>query len=162
MPMFSWIQKRPRVTFRPLSSAIAAQCAAIHAPAFAHAWSATDFEQLLSAENVIADGALDSARGRLVAMVISRRAADEAEVLTLAVASGRRRNGLGRALLATHFGRLSALGIRTLFLEVGADNSAARALYERLGFALVGQRTGYYRQSDGSDVGALILRRDLA
>ncbi len=46
---------------------------------------------------------------------------------------------------------------QTLFLEVGADNPAARALYGSLGFAKVGDRKGYYQGRD-----ALVLRLPLA
>jgi ribosomal-protein-alanine N-acetyltransferase len=44
-----------------------------------------------------------------------------------------------------------------MFLEVGADNPAARALYASLGFTKVGDRKGYYQGRD-----ALVLRLPLA
>ena len=49
-------------------------------------------------------------------------------------------------------------GVRALYLEVRESNSAARALYESLGFEQVGRRRGYY-QYPSED--ALLLRRDL-
>ena len=45
-------------------------------------------------------------------------------------------------------------GARAAFLEVSIGNKAARALYERAGFAPAGRRPRYY--ADGTD--ALVLR----
>jgi ribosomal-protein-alanine N-acetyltransferase len=147
---------------RPLASAMARHCAAIHAPAFAHAWDDAEFEHLLSADNIVADGAFEVPGERLAGIILSRCAAAEAEILTVAVASARRRQGVAKTLLGTHFGRLSRFGAKAVFLEVGTDNAAARALYEGFGFRQVGQRPGYYRNAQGSEIAALILRRDLA
>jgi len=159
--MFWWFQKPVRVVFRPLPSAAAPQCAGLHAPAFAHPWDVAEFEQLLSADNILADGAFEVPGDRLTGMVLSRRAAGEAEILTIAVAAARRRHGIAKALMGAHLGRLSRLGIKALFLEVATDNSAALSLYGGFGFRQVGERKGYYRRADGSAIAAKILRRDL-
>ena len=50
-----------------------------------------------------------------------------------------------------------ALGVRTVYLEVGVRNQPARALYEAIGFEEVGRRRRYY--ANGED--ALILRASL-
>ena len=76
-------------------------------------------------------------------------AADEAELLRLAVDPARRRRGLARELLAAGSDRLAAAGCTTCFLEVRVDNRAAVALYERLGFHRIGHRPAYYH--DGAD-----------
>jgi [ribosomal protein S18]-alanine N-acetyltransferase len=160
--MFSWLQKPPRVVIRPLPGAMSLQCAAIHAPSFAHPWGEAEFEQLLSADNIVADGAFEGAFNRLAGMVLSRRAAEAAEILTIAVMPARRRHGIAKALLRAHFGRLARFGTKTLFLEVATGNEAALALYHGLGFRQVGQRQGYYPNAHGSPLAALILRRDFA
>lgn len=85
-------------------------------------------------------GAGDAVLGFLVA----RRAADEAEILDLAVASGDRNRGVGRALLTAAIERLRREGARRAFLEVRRSNAAARRLYETCGFRVVGSRPGYY------------------
>lgn len=92
------------------------------------------------------------------AMVMARIAADEAEILTLAVLPEQRRQGLARTLLAEAIRQCAAHGATTLFLEVATRNAAARALYAGLGFQEVGRRRGYY--ADGDD--ALTLRLTLA
>lgn len=73
----------------------------------------------------------------------------EAELLRMGVAPALRRRGLGRRLLAGCLAELAAGGRPLCHLEVRAGNRAARALYERLGFAAVGRRRGYY--ADGED-----------
>lgn len=88
-------------------------------------------------------------------MVLARVAADEAEILTLAVDPGMQRRGLGRALLAATLDTAAARGAVTLFLEVAATNGPARALYADSGFGQVGRRPNYY--PGGAD--ALVLRR---
>jgi ribosomal-protein-alanine N-acetyltransferase len=160
--MFWWFQKPVRVAFRPLPSEAAQNCTALHAPAFAHPWDEADFEQLLSADNIVADGAFEVPAERLAGMVLSRAAAEEAEILTIAVATARRRNGIAKALMSAHLGRLSSVGIKAVFLEVATDNNGALALYEGFGFRQVGERKGYYRNANGSAIAARLLRRDLA
>jgi len=91
---------------------------------------------------------------------ITRTAAVEAEILTLAVAPAARGKGLGRALLQAAINRAQLKGAETMFLEVGADNPQALALYAGLGFAKVGTRKAYYStHSGGTD--ALVLRLSL-
>jgi ribosomal-protein-alanine N-acetyltransferase len=89
--------------------------------------------------------------------VLARVAADEAEILTLAVAPGARRQGHGGALLAAAMAQAVARGATVMFLEVAEGNAAARALYAMGGFAEAGRRRRYY--PDGAD--ALVLRREL-
>lgn len=78
-----------------------------------------------------------------------RTAADEAELLRLAVTPEARGKGLGRALVDRGLERLAWEGIRSCFLEVREDNTPARRLYEDAGFTCTGRRRGYYR--DGAD-----------
>ena len=133
--------------------------AALHAASFNRGWSEQEFEQLLTDRNVVADRA---ARGRATAgFILSRRAADEAEILSVAVARSWRGRGLARRLLDLHLRRLAGLGLRTVFLEVDEDNAPARRLYARAGFGEVGRRPGYYAGTGGNTTAALVLRRDL-
>ena len=63
----------------------APQLAALHGEAFRRGWSAEEFERLLVEHNVVADRAMAGAR--LAGFVVSRIAADEAEILSIAVAA---------------------------------------------------------------------------
>ncbi len=89
--------------------------------------------------------------------ILYRVAADEAEVLTLAVSPAFQRRGLGRRLLHAALDCARDLGAVVIFLEVASDNIPALSLYAGASFTQVGCRRGYY--PDGSD--ALVLRRDL-
>ena len=90
-------------------------------------------------------------------LVLARVAADEAEILTLAVIPAARRAGLGAALMAAAMTAAAAQGARTMFLEVAEPNAAARGLYAGLGFNEAGRRRRYY--ASGAD--ALVVRCDL-
>jgi ribosomal-protein-alanine N-acetyltransferase len=157
--MFGWLHRRPASAVRPLVAADCLLCAEIHAEAFAHPWTADDFERLLSAGNTVADGVLAGRRHAIAGFVLSHRAADEAEILSLAVAAAWRRRGCARALLGAHCSRLAGRGVKVLSLEVEANNTAAIELYRQFGFRQAGERKGYYRSAEGTRSNALILRR---
>lgn len=94
--------------------------------------------------------------GEVMGYAVFRRAADEAELLSVAVAPGVRRRGLGRRLVVAGLTRMRQDGARTCYLEVRPANRPARALYRSLGFREVGRRRRYYR--DGSDALVMALR----
>lgn len=135
-----------------------ARLAAIHAEAFAGPddapWSAAAFADLLDQPGVFA---LDSADG----FILMRAVADEAEILTLAVRPAARRAGLGARLVGEGVLAAAARGAARFFLEVAEDNAAARALYEKAGFAEAGRRPGYYAGAGGRRRDALLLALNL-
>jgi ribosomal-protein-alanine N-acetyltransferase len=158
--MFASLFRKPAYTVRAIGPSAAPECARLHAASFAHPWSAAEFETLLAASNAIGDGALG--RGaRLIGFALSRQAAGEAEVLSIAVAKAERRKGIGRALMNRHLARLAAAGVTSVFLEVEPTNADAIGLYRRLGFETVGERKGYYRKPGRAAAPALTLRCDL-
>jgi ribosomal-protein-alanine N-acetyltransferase len=128
--------------------------ATLHAAAFdvAERWDAAAIATLL---------AMPGAFGLHIpgaGFVLARVAADEAEILTLAVTPPARRRGHAGALLGGAMAGALLRGAAAMFLEVSDRNGAARALYARAGFAEAGRRRRYY--ADGAD--ALVLRRALA
>lgn len=146
----------------PLRGEHAEDCAAIHSDSFAHGWSAEEIAALLAGSSAFGAAALDPARPDLRGFVLSRRAADEAEILTIAVASSWRGYGVGRELLGEHLRQAAMQGARMLFLEVDPENAPAVALYRRFGFTKVGDRRGYYRTGGGGPAPAWVMRRELA
>jgi ribosomal-protein-alanine N-acetyltransferase len=137
----------------------AAACAALHGASFRRGWSEDEFERLLLDRSVLAHRAVLGRR--LVGFILSRIAAGEAEILSVAVARAQQGRGIARRLLDLHLRRLAGLGVRMVFLEVEADNVPARRLYARGAFREVGRRDGYYPRRAGAAGGALVLRRDL-
>ncbi|MDD3443999.1 MAG: ribosomal protein S18-alanine N-acetyltransferase [Zavarzinia sp.] len=111
--------------------------------------------------------------GRLLAMpgafalmvgggfALLRTAADETEVITIAVAPDRRGAGLGRLLMTAALDAAARDGARHVLLEVAVDNDAALGLYRTLGFAEVGRRRAYYRRANTQPVDALVMSRTL-
>ena len=134
-----------------------AAMAALHARCFTtpRPWTAAEFAALLAEPPVFATLAETGfALGRVVA--------DEAELLTIAVAPEARRQGEGRALLDGFLRTALARGAETAFLEVAADNAAALALYRRSGFSEAGRRRGYYHSPGNPPVDALVMVKSLA
>jgi ribosomal-protein-alanine N-acetyltransferase len=137
----------------------AAAFAALHAASFRRGWSEDEMERLLMDRgNVIAHQA--RVGRELYGFILSRLAADEAEILSVAVARRRQGRGLARQLVDLNLRRLAGHGIRTVFLEVEEANAPARKLYARAGFREAGKRPGYYPKEGGA-AAALVLRRDL-
>lgn len=108
-----------------------------------------------------AHAAADGDSGDVLGFVISRSVLDEAEVLTIAVSTQHRRNGVAAVMLDAHLAALALKRVCRLFLEVDEGNVAARALYAKFGFVEKGRREGYYRTADGGRATALILRKDI-
>ena len=92
---------------------------------------------------------------------MSRIAADEAEILSVAVGKSWRGRGIAGRLLSLHLRRLAGAGVTTVFLEVGEANDPATALYFHAGFTEVSRRANYYDDGAGRATTALVLRRDL-
>jgi ribosomal-protein-alanine N-acetyltransferase len=159
MNMVSRLFARREPTLSEAGPRDAAAISALHTASFQRGWSEDELERLLTDRNVVAHRAILDRE--LVGFILSRFAAGEAEILSIAVSQARRGKGLARALLDLHMRRLAGLGIRTLFLEVDETNMPAMSLYRHAGFRTVGRRPGYYQQGRTSAATALILRRDL-
>ena len=86
---------------------------------------------------------------RPVAAVWYQCHSDCAEIVDIRVRRDERRNGLATRLLKASFDALN--GVEKVILEVRAGNTAARALYERMGFQTVGHRAEYYSTSQGRE-----------
>jgi [ribosomal protein S18]-alanine N-acetyltransferase len=138
----------------------AARLAQLHSESFHRGWGEAEFEVMLAERNTLVHR-LRSGR-RIIGFAVSRIAADEAEILSIALAGSQRGRGLSRDLLLTHLGHLAGRGVRAVFLEVEENNQPARRLYERAGFTVVGRRERYYRQVSGEQLDALRMRRDLS
>jgi ribosomal-protein-alanine N-acetyltransferase len=91
--------------------------------------------------------------------LIGRLAADEFEILNMAVARAYRGQGLGARLISEALAWAIESGAGHAHLEVRASNQAARRLYERAGFRQTGYRDNYY---SGPVESALILSLKLS
>ncbi|RDJ26623.1 GNAT family N-acetyltransferase [Bosea caraganae] len=147
----------------PLDARQARDVAALHhLGGFARGWDPGECAALIADASVVTDGVFAGKASTPSGFAMSRKAADEAEILSIVVATGQRGSGLGRALLAAHLGQLAAMGVTCVFLEVEDGNVAADRLYRHFGFREVGRRKGYYPKPDGSKATAVTMRLDLA
>ncbi|MFI0487617.1 ribosomal protein S18-alanine N-acetyltransferase [Actinomadura sp. 9N215] len=98
------------------------------------------------------------ASGEIVGYAGLAAAGGQADVQTIGVRADQRKSGVGAALLTELLDEAVRRNSEAVFLEVRADNAAARRLYERFGFDEVGIRKRYYQPSD---VDAIVMCRKL-
>jgi ribosomal-protein-alanine N-acetyltransferase len=127
-----------------------------HAAGFApgRPWSEAEFRALLDIPGT-------QALGDTRCFALGRVIADEAELLTIVTDPLHRRRGLARDVLSDWHTAAHAAGAARAFLEVAANNAAARALYAAGGYTTCGRRPGYYRRSDGARIDALLMDKTL-
>jgi ribosomal-protein-alanine N-acetyltransferase len=161
--MMAWLSGLWRggsAEIEPAGLSDAPALARIHGASFHRGWGEGEFESMLTERNTLVHR-LRLGR-KVIGFSVSRMAADEAEILSIAVTESHRGRGLSNKLLLTHLGHLAGRGVRTVFLEVEENNRPARRLYDRAGFTVAGRRERYYRQADGEQLNALLMRRDLS
>jgi [ribosomal protein S18]-alanine N-acetyltransferase len=147
----------PGIGLRPFEPVDAAAAAELQAASMSRSWSSASWGELAAAPTAF--GLVAESAGRMVGAVLARAGADEAEILMLVVAPDVRRRGIAAWLLDSILEEAARHGARRVFLEVGAANPAALALYRRTGFVDAGRRSGYYTPGDEGD--ALLLARDV-
>lgn len=135
----------------------------IHAASFIVPWSADEQAALNENPGVatfVARRGSAMASRRPIGFITVRRAADEGEILTMAVHPRHRKSGVGGLLLHAALRHLYAERVVEVFLEVDPTNVPALALYKRAGFTVVGERPQYYtsRVEDSGRQKALTMR----
>ena len=84
------------------------------------------------------------ASGQPVGFLAARQAADEAEILNIAVHRDSRGKGVASALLLAALDEFRRSAIARVFLELRESNLPALTLYNRHGFTPSGRRKAYY------------------
>ncbi|MEY3635584.1 MAG: hypothetical protein RL147_13 [Actinomycetota bacterium] len=79
-----------------------------------------------------------------------------ADILTVTVIDGFRRQGIAKRLIADIEGYCQSKGSSAIMLEVATDNSGAIALYENLGYSQISKRSNYY----GSKKDAFVMQKE--
>lgn len=85
-------------------------------------------------------------------------AGGEANIDAVSVRADARRKGIGEGLVRTALNALKAEGASEAFLEVRSQNTPAVRLYEKLGFAPVGVRRGFYKDPPDD---AVVMKKEL-
>lgn len=81
---------------------------------------------------------------RVAGILIGRVAADEFEILNLAVGKEFRRRGIATQLVNSALEHARTAGARRTYLEVRASNAGGIGFYARMGFRECGRRPNYY------------------
>lgn len=129
----------------------------LEAESFTNPWSRQTLVWELRNSDVTQVHLLRDEQGTVLAFSVCWVIFDELHINTLAVAPAARRTGLATALLRQVMAEAALAGATKATLEVRASNSAALALYGRLGFHVAAQRPRYYTHPEED---ALILWRD--
>ena len=140
------IEKEAQLTF--LSEVIALENNAQLSP-----WSLKNFEDALTAQNLFKVFFIEN---KLVGYYVALLAADECQLLNIAIHSDFQNNGYGHYLI-THLKKICVdANVASIFLEVRASNKKAIRLYEKNGFNELGIRNNYYKNNIGCEDGILM------
>ena len=110
---------------------------------FPDAWSENSVISAIERQSVMV---LKSC-GVILGYCIFMYAADEGEILRIAVSDKLRRYGLGKKLLICVIEELKKHGCTNVFLEVRSSNLSAISLYKSVGFEEIGVRKNYYKDN---------------
>lgn len=136
-------------------------------PAYGEAWNRRQVSDALTLPHTFAivvdplgrilDG---DVTGEPAGFVLSRNAADEEELLLIAVTPENRGAGLGLIMVEQLFAAAKTRGATRMFLEMRRGNPAVK-LYQKVGFEPIGVRSNYYNLTDGSKVDAITFGKAL-
>jgi [ribosomal protein S18]-alanine N-acetyltransferase len=141
----------------PADTAAIDAVVALESESFSNPWPRETLIWELKNSDVTRVHLLRDDGGRVVAFSLCWLIFDELHINTLAVDRAERRKGLATALLRHVLAEAAAEGAGKATLEVRASNSAALALYARLGFRITAKRPRYYTNPEED---ALILWRE--
>lgn len=158
------MRRRRAITLRQAEMSDCEAMSDMHSRAFGRGWSDVEFESLLVQSGThafVAEYRNPLGRRAPAGFILYRLAADEAEVLSVAVMADYRRRGIGKMLMEEALRHLYREGINIVHLEVDDANDAAINLYYGLEFRASGQRQGYYAQGRETPGSALVMQRQL-
>jgi ribosomal-protein-alanine N-acetyltransferase len=140
------------------TAADAGALTALYAEALPPGWPANELAKACSDPSRAVLKATEGAH--LHGFIILQFAADEAEILAIAVAKHRRRLGYAASLIRRGISACQDRIMSCIYLEVAESNIPALRLYEKFGFLVIGRRENYYRSPSSAFESALIMRRD--
>ncbi len=111
---------------------------------FADSWSENSIKMQVENKKVLTLKFAEEIIGYCIFMT----AADEGEILRIAINRKIRKAGLGKKLLLASIDEMEKGGADEIFLEVRASNDSAIALYKSAGFEEMGVRKGYYKDNN--------------
>lgn len=160
------------LSFLPMQLTDLAQVLKIETVSHIHPWTEGNFSDSLAAghwaycirpqvDQVVKGSYLDPAA--LWAYCILFPAVDELHLLNITVAPELRKLGLGQRMMMAIEGVAAQQKIPRIILEVRPSNTAAIALYQKLGYEQIGVRKNYYpaNSETGSREDALVMAKSI-
>ena len=130
------------ITIREMSPDDVPVIAEIEKASYTMPWSETTFlSEVYSRHSITRVAELN---GKIVAYICIKQVADEGALMNLTVHPDHRRQGIAYTIFSNALEDLRSNSCRFLFLEVRISNIAAKKLYEKLNFKVVGTRKDYY------------------
>ena len=120
------------------------EIAEIEKECFSDAWSENAIKMQIEKRQITAY----KENGKLLGYCIFITAADEGEILRIAVKPDSRKKGIGGKLLDGAVKIMASRGANEIFLEVRESNKNAIRLYEKYGFVKTGIRKKYYENKE--------------
>jgi ribosomal-protein-alanine acetyltransferase len=115
-------------------------------------WSSGSFQVLAGHLAWVAESS-----GSVCGFLVASTAADQGEILNLAIDPASRRDGHASRLVHRALSEFQRFRIADVFLEVRESNSAALSFYESLGFVRTGRRPAYYQNP--AEAAVLMVRK---
>ncbi len=140
----------------PMSLTHTEQIAELEQQCFPDPWSLQSVQNEL--KNPLSTWLVAESDGTVLGYVGAQTAADESDIMNLAVHPQYRRHALGQKLLSALQQVLTENGSAAITLEVRVSNLPAISLYEKLGFQTVGRRPNYYFHPRED---AIIMRKEM-
>lgn len=131
-------------TIKKMTEVEVKQVAAIAAEVFVHPWTEQGFADALPMENACFLLAVE--KDTVLGYCGLYMAADEGEILNVAVKPEYQNQGIADELLKALIQEGRRQGISRFFLEVRVSNEPAIRLYEKNGFVKQGIRKGFYKE----------------
>lgn len=129
---------------RPMKEEDAARVAAMDAENFSDPWSFEAFQKIYFDKNYIV--LISEEEGIILGYCVLLCAGTQADITKVCTAARERRKGIAAALLSALFEEGKERKTEEYFLEVREGNTAARALYKKMGFEEIGTRKNYYEK----------------
>lgn len=122
---------------------------------FSDTWNKHLWEETLT--NDRAFSFVIEATGRVFGYISLLQVVDEMHIMKIAVIDEMKRQGYGDKLLNYAIDYSKSAGVKSITLEVRVSNIAAKSLYEKYGFKLLGTRKKYYEMKEDGDIYTLNL-----
>lgn len=145
--------------FAPMQVSDLPEVLAIENDVYPHPWTRGNF--LDSMYSGYETWTLRDDSGALVGYFLLMLAVEEAHLLNISVRRDLHGKGVGRLQLGKVAEIAREKGMTSILLEVRPSNHRALAIYQRYGFAQIGQRKGYYPAEGNTREDAIVMRYSL-